>query len=272
MPWNFRPWGCGSGSKGSCNSGWIQFEICEDDLTDLNYFAAAYKEACELTAYLCKMFNINPKGSVVVNGVSIPTILCHADSHKLGMGSNHGDVNHWFPKYGKSMETARNDVAELMGTINTVTPDTNTTTTVPASKFSLGDEVKLVPGSTYSSGKTIPNWVFDSKLYVREIRSNGTIIISTVATGPITGVVNADSLIPYGGNVAAAAPDVFEPFLVQITATALNVRANAGLEYKIKAQVHKNEIYTIIEEKSGWGKLKSGIGWINLDYTTRYNP
>ena len=32
MPWNFRPWGCGSGIKGSCNNGWIQFEICEDNL------------------------------------------------------------------------------------------------------------------------------------------------------------------------------------------------------------------------------------------------
>ena len=37
MPWDFRPWGCGSGSKGSCNSGWIQFEICEDALTDADY-------------------------------------------------------------------------------------------------------------------------------------------------------------------------------------------------------------------------------------------
>lgn len=27
MPWTYRPWGCGSGSKGSCNNGWIQFEI-----------------------------------------------------------------------------------------------------------------------------------------------------------------------------------------------------------------------------------------------------
>lgn len=27
MPWNYRPWGCGSGKKGSCNNGWIQFEI-----------------------------------------------------------------------------------------------------------------------------------------------------------------------------------------------------------------------------------------------------
>ena len=23
MPWNYKPWGCGSGSKGSCNNGWI---------------------------------------------------------------------------------------------------------------------------------------------------------------------------------------------------------------------------------------------------------
>lgn len=27
MPWNYRPWGCGSGRYGSCNNGWIQFEI-----------------------------------------------------------------------------------------------------------------------------------------------------------------------------------------------------------------------------------------------------
>ena len=27
MPWDYRPWGCGSGKKGSCNNGWIQFEI-----------------------------------------------------------------------------------------------------------------------------------------------------------------------------------------------------------------------------------------------------
>lgn len=114
MPWDFRPWGCGSGSKGSCNSGWIQFEICEDALTDADYFAAVYKEACELTAYLCTLYGIDPKGTADCSGVTVPTILCHADSYKLKLGSNHADVTHWFPKFGKSMETARNDVAALM--------------------------------------------------------------------------------------------------------------------------------------------------------------
>lgn len=114
MPWNYRPWGCGSGSKGSCNSGWIQFEICEDGLNDKSYFDKVYKEACEITAYLCQLYNINPKGSVTVSNVSIPTILCHQDSYKLGFGSNHADIYHWFKKYGKDMDTVRNDVASLI--------------------------------------------------------------------------------------------------------------------------------------------------------------
>ena len=117
MPWDFRPWGCGSGSKGSCNNGWIQFEICEDGLNDAEYFAEVYKEACELTAYLCQMFGIDPNGSVSMNGVKVPTILCHADSYKLELGSNHGDVLHWFPNFGKSMDTVRADVAALMGAV-----------------------------------------------------------------------------------------------------------------------------------------------------------
>ena len=114
LPWNFKPWGCGSGSKGSCNNGWIQLEICEDNLKDEKYFSQIYTEACELTAYLCKLFCINPKGTVVYNGIKVPTILCHQDSYKLGLGSNHKDIYHWFSKHGKGMTTVRNDVGALI--------------------------------------------------------------------------------------------------------------------------------------------------------------
>lgn len=113
-PWNYKPWGCGSGPKGSCNNGWIQFEICEDGLTDKTYFSKVYTEAVELTAYLCKLYNINPSGTTTCGGVKVPTITCHADSHSLGLGSGHADVNHWLPKFGKSMSTVRKDVASAM--------------------------------------------------------------------------------------------------------------------------------------------------------------
>ena len=132
MPWNYRPWGCGSGSKGSCNSGWIQFEICEDSLTDKAYFDKVYKEGIEITAYLCKMYNLNPKGTVTVNGVKVPVILDHQTSYQLGMGGNHGDVQHWFKRYGKTLDDVRNDVAKLLGEDSTTTPPTETTPSQPS--------------------------------------------------------------------------------------------------------------------------------------------
>lgn len=114
MPWDFRPWGCGSGPKGSCNDTHIQFEICEDALTDASYFNACYREACEMTAYLCKMFGIDPKGTIDYKGLKVPTIIDHIGSHKMGLGSNHGDVQHWSKRYGKTMANVRNDVASIL--------------------------------------------------------------------------------------------------------------------------------------------------------------
>jgi hypothetical protein len=132
MPWNYRPWGCGSGSKGSCNSGWIQFEICEDSLTDKAYFDKVYKEGVEITAYLCKMYNLNPKGTVTVNGVKVPVILDHQTSYQLGMGGNHGDVQHWFKRYGKTLDDVRNDVAKLLGEDSATTPPTEPAPSQPS--------------------------------------------------------------------------------------------------------------------------------------------
>lgn len=112
--WNKKAWGCGSGKKGSCNNGWIQFEICEDGLTDPVYFEKIYQEAVELTAYLCQLYKLDPMGTVKYKGVTVPVILCHQDSYQLGLGSGHTDVLHWFPRFGKSMEDVRNDVAQVM--------------------------------------------------------------------------------------------------------------------------------------------------------------
>lgn len=117
-PWDKKAWGCASGPKGSCNNGWIQFEICEDGLTDKSYFEKVYNEAIELSAYLCQLYGLNPMGSVVYNGVTVPVVLCHQDSYQLGLGSNHGDVLHWFPKMGKTMADVRKDIAAKLTEVN----------------------------------------------------------------------------------------------------------------------------------------------------------
>lgn len=136
MPWNFRPWGCGSGPRGSCNDTHIQFEMCEDALTDKNYFEACYKEGVEMTAYLCKKYGIDPYGKVTCGGAVVPTILCHKDSNDYGVGGAHGDVYNWFNRYGRTMDDVRKDVAALLsGSSAKIDPDPAPTPTTGPEAF-----------------------------------------------------------------------------------------------------------------------------------------
>lgn len=98
-PWNKRPWGCGSGSKGSLNDTHIQWEICEDAKKDVSYFGDVYEESVQLSAYLCRMFKIDPKGTITYKGITVPTIVCHWDAYKLGCGSGHDDIYDWSAMY-----------------------------------------------------------------------------------------------------------------------------------------------------------------------------
>ena len=99
LPWDHRGWHAG----GSANNTHIGFEICEDGLADGTYFKKVYQEAVELCAYLCKQYGLTEKD-----------IICHSEGYKRGIASNHGDVMHWFPKHGKSMDTFRAAVKELL--------------------------------------------------------------------------------------------------------------------------------------------------------------
>lgn len=62
---------------------------------------------------------------------------------------------------------------------------------------------------------------------------------------------------------------VTTPFLVKVTSEALNFRSGAGIQYKVNGVIKKGEVYTIVETQNGWGKLKSGAGWINLKYCAK---
>jgi len=178
LPWDMRGWHGGSGNKGSVNDTHIGFEICEDGLEDGAYFAKVYKEAIELCAYLCKMYNLNP----MADGV----LICHSEGYKRGVATNHGDVMHWFPKHGKSMDTLRDDVAALLR-------------------------------------------------------------IST--------------------------PQAFTSYVVKVSIPDLNIRSGPGTNNPSKG-VTGVGAFTIVEEAQGqgaskWGKLKSGAGWISLDFVDK---
>ncbi len=104
LPWTHRGWHAGTGtSGGSANNTHISFEICEDGLADPAYFKLVYREAVELTAHLCQVCGLDP----LADGV----VICHSEGYRRGVASGHADVEHWFPRHGKSMDDFRADVA-----------------------------------------------------------------------------------------------------------------------------------------------------------------
>lgn len=64
-------------------------------------------------------------------------------------------------------------------------------------------------------------------------------------------------------------------YKVSTTTDSLRIRKGPGTNYTWTGKYAKRGTYTITEtkkgtgSKSGWGKLKSGAGWISLDYTTK---
>lgn len=53
---------------------------------------------------------------------------------------------------------------------------------------------------------------------------------------------------------------------VRITADILNVRSGPGMNYPVISNVKDGAICTVVEEKTGWGKIKSPSGWISSQY------
>ena len=67
----------------------------------------------------------------------------------------------------------------------------------------------------------------------------------------------------------APAPVPTTGYVVRITADELNVREGPGTEYPVVQTVRRGEAFTIVQQEDNWGFLKSGVGWICLDYTQR---
>ena len=73
----------------------------------------------------------------------------------------------------------------------------------------------------------------------------------------------------------SASSEVFKPYSVKVDISDLNIRTGPGTNYAKTGYKTGVGVFTIIEEssgegsKAGWGRLKSGAGWISLDYATK---
>lgn len=86
-------------------------------------------------------------------------------------------------------------------------------------------------------------------------------------------VFDESGKVVYSGETSTPA-QTFKPYLVKVTTSVLNIRKGAGTNYGTNGAIRDMGVYTIVAEANGqgatkWGKLKSGAGWISLDYTKK---
>ena len=258
LPWNHRGWHAGTGtSGGSANNTHIAFEICEDDLTDEGYFRKVYQEAVELTVMLCKTYDLNP----LADGV----VICHSEGYQRGVASNHADVMHWFPKFGKSMDTFRKDVAAALNSGGSGSSGGSQDVNDYTVRVKVTDlHIRSGPGTNTAIKGIIPPGVYT---ITAEANGPGAKKWGKLKSG--AGWIALDHTEKTGG----AQPPAFQPYKVRITVTELRIRSGPGTNYGVKGIIPPG-VYTIISEKQGpgakkWGELKSGAGYISLDYARK---
>lgn len=272
LPLDICCWGIGSGSKGSYNynPAHIQFEICEDNLENKTYYKKVFQVAAEYCAYLCQKY-----------GLTIDKIVSHKEAYKKGYGSNHGDPEHWMKKYGENMNDFRKQVSNLLSkgiVLGAENKGTNATETNVAN-FSVGDLVSISSKATYYTGQSIPDWVKAQNWYVASSPKGDRVVLdrNEKGTHAICSPVNAKYLSLVKEGTEKSKTNVQQtkvPYMVKVTANTLNIRKGAGTNTAITGCIKDKGVYTIVEEKQGvgstlWGKLKSGAGWIALDYTQK---
>jgi len=139
-----------------------------------------------------------------------------------------------------------------------------------------GDLVSILSDAVYYTGKTVPKWVKSQKWYVKENPVGNKVIIDKNEDGSnsICSPIHKKYLTVAKRNDKNISVGTFIPYRVKITATELNIRKGPGTNTAKVGCIKDKGVYTIIEEKNGigatkWGRLKSKVGWISLDYTKK---
>ena len=252
----------------------VTIECASDSTAPYAFNNAVYNKLIDLCTDICKRngkkkllwfadkntaLNYNPKADEMVLTVHrwFANKSCPGDWMYERMGDLANKVN---AKLGS-------------GTVTTPTPTSPTTATnknYPAVPFT----VKVIV-SDLNIRKT-PNGAVTGKC-----TGKGTFTIDQVQNGwghlkSNTGWIYLEnaSYVTIGKTTAgssstASSTATSASYLVKVTVNALNIRKGPGTNYGTNGTITNKGTYTITETQNGFGKLKSGAGWICLDYTKR---
>lgn len=233
LPLDRNAWACGDGANGKGNRKGIQVEICYSKSGGAR-FENAEKNAAKFIAQLLKE-----------RGWGVDKVKKHQDfSNKY---CPHRTLD-------KGWASFVNMVKDYLNELNKPVQSTQ------SSSISVGDKVKVKSAAThYATGQSMASFVKGSTYEVTRIDGNKLLLSDIVSW-----VWDYD--VDKVGSTTQSSSD--NSFLVEIVCDELNIRQQADFNSKVVGTVKRGEVFTIVEEKNGLGKLKSGVGYISMN--TKY--
>lgn len=240
-----RSW-CSSSSENDQRA--VTIECASDSTAPYAFNTAVYNALIELCVDICKR---NGKNTLLWLGDKTKTLSYSPKSNEMVL-----TVHRWFANKSCPGDWMYNRMGDLAKTV-----------TERLSGVSGGDST-TTPPTTKTLYRVRKSWS-DAKSQLGAF-SNLANAKALVDKNPDYKVFDESGNVVYekGGTSTS-----FTPYTVRVTVTDLYIRKGAGTNYGTNGFI-KPGVYTIVAEADGqgatkWGKLKSGAGWISLDYAKK---
>ena len=226
LPIDRNAWACGDGANGKGNRKGIQVEICYSKSGGTR-FDQAEKNAAHFIATLLRE-----------RGWGIEKVKKHQDfSNKY---CPHRTLDKGWNGFIQMIKSYLNDIP-----------------VVSSSGFIVGEKVRVKESATqYATGQALA-WFVKGSIYEVTKVAGDKLLLSDIISW-----VWVDDVEQVSANTVVATT---QSFLVEIICDELNIRQKADFNSKIVGTVKRGEVYTIIQEENGLGKLKSGVGYISMN-------
>ena len=261
----------------------ITIEVASDTKEPYAVNAKAYAALIELCVDICKRNGIkklvwSTDKSTRVNHLNGCNMTVHRDYANKSCPGTY--------LYERMGDIASKVNAKLGATADEPAPSVPEKPSTSDCPFAVNDTVEFKSDAKkyHPAGSGIPSWVKTGYTHiVTQTTSNGKAVykggercvllgkkVNKKTNKKEAGIntwVSVNVLQKVGGTDATT----FKPYLVKVTASELNIRKGPGTGYAVTGSIKDKGVYTIVlEDASGeWGKLKSGAGWIALDYTKK---
>lgn len=232
------------------------------------------------------LFTADQKTSGVLASISLAQFILESGYGKSELAQNANNCfgmkkslsgNTWSGSTwdGSSVYTKKTSEQHTDGTYETITADFRK---YPCIEKSIADHSAYLLGSKNGSKLRYAGikGMTDYKKVAQLIKEGGY-ATSLTYVEKLCSIIERWGLTKYDATAEAtlAASKNECPFLVRISMDDLNIRKGAGTNTAKTGKYTGKGVFTIVEVRqgkgatAGWGKLKSGAGWISLDYCKR---